>query len=162
MAYLILFMVIAALSILATDKGCGIKCFSFSCRYNKRGRCGRKDIAIYDNTVTGLCLYHTDDMKERILEAMKKGRLLDRYEHETYMVTKTLKKPQGYISDEECLKNPNVFTKWIKRHLQQDMCLTQLIGDITNFIQSAKRKSISILTKICMTKQSLSVTKQLK
>ena len=119
MAYLILFTVITALSIGASQRGCGIKCFSFSCRHNKGGRCSRKEIAVYDNTVEGLCLSHTSNMKDRVLEPMRETRLLERYEHETYVVADALKKTQEDMKDEELLKNPNAFARWMKRHCKR-------------------------------------------
>ena len=92
-----------------------IMCNSVSCTWNKLCRCTRKEIAVYDNTVTGLCLYHTDSMKDRVLEPMKKSRLLEQYEHETYIAV-AMDKMKEKSKDEELLKNPAAFSKWMKRH----------------------------------------------
>ena len=48
-----------------------ISCSSFSCEWNKSCRCTRKEIAIYDNTIKGLCAYHTENMKMRVIDPMK-------------------------------------------------------------------------------------------
>ena len=92
-----------------------IMCNSISCTWNKRCRCTRKEIAVYDNTVEGLCLYHSANMKDRVLEPMKKSRLLEQYEHETYIAV-AMDKMKEKSKDEELLKNPAAFSKWMKRH----------------------------------------------
>ena len=89
-----------------------IMCNSVSCSNNKLCRCERKEIAVYDNTVKGLCLYHTENMKDRILEPMKKGGLLE----EVYVTAGKLAKTKRDIQDEDVLKNPVAFARWMYRH----------------------------------------------
>lgn len=93
---------------------CCIKCFSFSCKYNKDGRCIRKNITIYDNTVKGLCLFHTENMTRRILEPMKKIRMVERGKGNPQMIEKIMK-AQDEIEDPELLKNPEAFADWMRR-----------------------------------------------
>lgn len=92
-----------------------IMCNSVSCKHNKLCRCTRKEIAVYDNTVTGLCLNHTDSMKDRVLEPIRKTRLLERYNHDI-ATEDILKKTKEEFEDEELLKNPNAFARWMNRH----------------------------------------------
>ena len=112
MVYIILFAAIMIAAINANSNGCGIKCFSCSCLYNKGGRCIRKDIVVYDNTVTGLCLHHTDNMNDRVIKPMKRAGLLEK----TYATANKLAKAQKDTEDEELLKNPKAFAVWMKRH----------------------------------------------
>lgn len=95
-----------------------IVCNSISCGWNKRCRCTRKEVVVYDNVIVGLCLHHTGSMEDRILEPMKKGRLLDRYGHETHVAVGALKKAQRDREGEDLIKNPNAFSKWMKKHLR--------------------------------------------
>ena len=112
-AYVILFMIIMSMVIGANiSSGCGIKCYSYSCRHNKGGKCRRKDITIYDNTVVGLCLNHTDSMNNRVIEPMKKAGF-----HEEHCVTiRFSAKAQEDIKDGELVKNPRAFSSWMKKH----------------------------------------------
>ena len=70
-ACVFLFIIIMCMVIGANSSGCGIKCYSYSCRHNKGGKCRRKEIVVYDNTVTGLCLNHTDNMNNRVIKPME-------------------------------------------------------------------------------------------
>ena len=112
-AYVFLFIIIMCMIIGAnSNSGCGIKCYSYSCRHNKGGKCRRKDITIYDNTVVGLCLNHTDNMNNRIIEPLKNVGF-----HEEHCVTVRFSaKAQEDIKDEVLLKNPRAFSTWMKKH----------------------------------------------
>ena len=115
MAYFILFTVMAVLSIGASDRGCGIKCFSFSCGHNKGGRCSRKEAAVYDNTVTGLCLHHTKNMKQRILDPMQGNCIIENNGgFSSEMMDKAMK-----AQEERILKDPNAFAKWMGRLMRK-------------------------------------------
>ena len=90
-----------------------VMCSSFSCAYNRRGRCTRKEIAIYDNTVKGLCLYHSETMTKRVLEPM--GRVVERSKPNPQMINKIMQ-AQEKARDLELIKNPKVFAKWIRKN----------------------------------------------
>lgn len=47
-----------------------VRCGSVSCSHNSGGRCTKTTISVYDNTVKGLCLDHTEKMHKRIIEPM--------------------------------------------------------------------------------------------
>ena len=96
------------------NQSCGIKCFSFSCKHNRGGRCIRKNITIYDNTVTGLCLFHTENMTKRILEPMRKIRVIEKGKGNPQMIGRIMK-AQEDIKDAELVKNPKAFTKWLRK-----------------------------------------------
>ena len=87
------------LGFIQLNQACSVKCFSFSCKHNRNGRCGREKLTIYDNTVIGLCLHHTENMTKRILKPMAqiKGRV------------------QEDMEDEELLKNPEAFADWMRK-----------------------------------------------
>lgn len=90
-----------------------IACNSVSCRHNKLCRCTRKNIVIYDNTVKGLCLHHTESMKERILDPMQGKRMIEsggNSEFGTEMVEKIIK-----LQEEELLKDPDAFSRWMNK-----------------------------------------------
>ena len=89
-----------------------VMCNSFSCAYNRRARCIRGKIAIYDNRVIGLCLYHTETMSKRILEPMDK--VVERGKPNPQMINKIMK-TQEEIKDSELLKNPKAFARWMRR-----------------------------------------------
>lgn len=91
-----------------------IVCNSVSCKHNKLCRCMRKNIAVYDNTVTGLCLNHTDSMKDRVLEPIRRTRLIERYEHDI-ATADILKKAKEDFEEEELLNNPDAFDRWMRR-----------------------------------------------
>ena len=112
-AYVFLFIIIMCMVMGAnSNSGCGIKCFSSSCRHNKGSKCRRKDITIYDNTVTGLCLNHTDNMNNRVIKPMKNAGF-----HEEHCVTVRFSaKAQEEIKDGELVKNPRAFSSWMKKH----------------------------------------------
>jgi len=117
MGYIFLIVVILVLSIGASQKGCGIKCFSFSCRFNRNGKCGRQEITVYDNTVTGLCLNHTESMKDRVIEPIMKSSLFGSYKHKTCISVRSFKKTQEAMLDDKLLKNSSVFAKWLRKQL---------------------------------------------
>jgi hypothetical protein len=90
-----------------------IMCGSFSCIYNRRARCTRKEISIYDNTVTGLCLDHSETMTKRIIEPLNKAIGVERSRPNSQMITKIMK-AQEDKRDSELLNNPKAFAKWMK------------------------------------------------
>ena len=107
---------IACLSFISAghNKTTVVLCSSFSCAYNRRARCIRKEIAIYDNVVTGLCLYHTGKMAQRIIEPMGKVSTIERGKPNPQMIDKIMK-AQEENKDSELLKNPKAFAKWMKK-----------------------------------------------
>lgn len=116
-----LFIVLLGLGILfASAQSAGqsntfvVMCSSFSCAYNKKARCTRKGIAIYDNTVIGLCLYHTETMAKRILEPMAKGVKIERGKPNLQMINKIMKAHEEN-KNSELVKNPKAFAKWIRK-----------------------------------------------
>lgn len=113
---LLVLLVVAVLST-STERGKSyvIVCNSTSCSWNKLCRCTRKNIAVYDNTIQGLCLHHSENMKDRVLEPMRKGRLLEQYEHETY-ISEAIDKMKEKSKDEELLKNPAAFSRWMRKN----------------------------------------------
>lgn len=115
MGYIFLIAVILALSISASQKGCGVKCSSSSCLYNRGGRCGRQEVTVYDNTVIGLCLNHTDSMKDRVTEPILKSGYFDSHKLKTNITVIRLKKTTEEMLDEKLLKNPNAFARWMRK-----------------------------------------------
>jgi len=94
-----------------------VVCHSLSCAYNRRGRCTRKDVVVYDNTVKGLCLFHSETMSKRILEPM--GRVVERGKPNPQMINKIMQ-AQEQAKDLELIKNPKAFTKWMSRQGLKD------------------------------------------
>lgn len=103
---IIILGLILVLVFMQLNQASSVKCFSFSCKHNRKGRCGRGKVTIYNNTVIGLCLYHTENMTERILEPMK--------EIKRGNGILQIKAQEG-TEDEELLKNPNAFARWMRR-----------------------------------------------
>ena len=104
-ACIFLFIIIMCMVIGANSSGCGIKCFSVTCKHNKGDKCRRKDITIYDNTVVGLCLNHTDDMNNRVIKPMKNAGF-----HKEHCVTVRFSaKAQEEIKDGRVSKEPKSF-----------------------------------------------------
>lgn len=95
-----------------------VMCSSFSCAYNKRARCTRGEVAIYDNTVIGLCLYHTENMGERILEPMNKGMAVERGKPYPQMINKIMNAREDK-RDSELVHNPKAFERWIKKQMKK-------------------------------------------
>ncbi len=117
-----LFIVLLGLGILfassvsaSQNKTSVVMCSSFSCAYNRRARCTRKEIAIYDNVVTGLCLFHSELMGKRIIEPMNKAKTIERGKPKPQMVNKIMKAQEG-IQDSELIKNPKAFANWMRKH----------------------------------------------
>lgn len=108
----ILLVIVMSLSSSGNGRPPIIMCNSVSCTHNKLCRCTRKEVSVYDNTVTGLCLDHTDSMKDRVLEPMRKSKLLEQYEHETYTV-RAMDRVEEKFKDEELLKSPSAFARWM-------------------------------------------------
>ena len=54
-------------------------------------------------------------MEERVLKPMRQSKLLDRYEHETY-IAEAMDKEEEKFKDEELLKNPATFSRWMRQH----------------------------------------------
>lgn len=91
-----------------------VMCNSVSCKWNKLCRCTKRDIAVYDNTVKGLCLYHTENMKERILDPMREKRMIevggDSEDFGKEMMDKIMRS-----QEEKLLKDPDTFAKWMNK-----------------------------------------------
>ena len=96
------------------NKSSVVMCSSFSCAYNKRARCTRKEITIYDNTVIGLCLYHSETMSRRIIEPMRKVGTIERSKPNPQMINKIMKAWEEKHS-KELLENPKIFGDWMKK-----------------------------------------------
>ena len=94
-----------------------IMCGSFSCIYSRRARCTRKEISIYDNIVTGLCLNHSEMMSRRIIEPMNKAIGAEKSRPNPQMVIKIMKE-QEYKRDLELVRKPKVFAEWMRKHLE--------------------------------------------
>ena len=140
MGYIFLIAIMLALSIGASQKGCGIKCFSFSCRYNRSGKCGRKEITVYDNTVKGLCLHHTESMKERILDPMQEKRMITSAGDSEFgkkMIDKIMK-----MQEEKLLKDPDTFDKWMNNVEAMELLIEKLSKTKNNeeFLNSMNQK----------------------
>lgn len=91
-----------------------VMCHSFGCIHNRKGRCIRKEVVVYDNTVLGLCLNHSDTMSKRILEPMNKGIAVERSKPNPQMITKIMQVEEK-AKDSELIKNPKAFAEWMKR-----------------------------------------------
>jgi hypothetical protein len=92
-----------------------VMCSSFSCVCNRRARCTRREVVVYDNTVRGLCLFHSESMSKRILEPM--GKVVERSKPNPQMITKIMQ-AQEDKRDSELVKNPKAFTLWMRRHVK--------------------------------------------
>jgi len=91
-----------------------VMCGSFSCAYNRRARCTRKEIVIYDNVVTGLCLNNSETMSKRIIEPMNKVSTIERGKPNPQMIDKIMK-AQEENKDSELVKNPKAFARWMEK-----------------------------------------------
>lgn len=89
-------------------------CGSLSCAHNRRGRCGRREIVVYDNSVIGLCLHHTETMTKRILEPMREKRKLKHDKPSLWMAAKIMRE-QEKARDSELIKNPKAFAEWMRK-----------------------------------------------
>lgn len=96
------------------SKASVVMCSSFSCAYNRRARCTRKEVVVYDNTVLGLCLNHSDTMSKRILEPMNKGIAVERGKPNPQMINKIMQ-AQEDKRDSELINNPKAFARWMKQ-----------------------------------------------
>lgn len=92
-----------------------VMCSSFSCGYNRRARCTRGKVTIYDNHIIGLCLYHTETMSKRILEPMEK--VAERGKPNPQMINKIMQ-AQEDKRDSELIKKSKAFTLWMRRHVK--------------------------------------------
>ena len=89
------------------------KCNSMSCNHNnKKGKCILREVVIYDNKVTGLCLWHTDNMKQRLLDPLITGIAIGKKSSTLEVIDELAK---GF-EDRKAIKDPGVFEKWMKRH----------------------------------------------
>ena len=91
-----------------------VVCHSFSCAYNRGGHCARQKVIIYDNTVKGLCLYHSESMEKRILEPLNKGIMIETGKPNPKMINKIMK-AQEDKRDSELINNPKAFARWMRR-----------------------------------------------
>ena len=103
---------VVCISSVSAERTTVVMCGSLSCAYNKRARCTRRKVAIYDNRVIGLCLYHSESMSKRILEPMSK--VAERGKPNPQMITKIMQ-AQEKARDSELLKNPKAFARWMKK-----------------------------------------------
>ena len=113
MLYIIL-LALGVLSAAGQSKASVVMCNSFSCGYNKRARCTRQKIAIYDNTILGICLYHTQMMADRVTKPMNKGIVVERGKPNLQMIGKIMK-AQEEIKDSELLKDSKSFARWMRK-----------------------------------------------
>ena len=107
---LLLVVVVSLLESAEQHKSSVVVCNSISCTWNKLCRCTRRAIAIYDNTVKGLCLYHTEDIKERIFDPMREKRMIESSEFSSEMMDKIMK-----AQEDKLLKDPNAFAGWLRK-----------------------------------------------
>ena len=108
---LLLFIIIV--SLLDHHKSSVIVCNSTSCAWNKLCRCTRREISVYDNTVKGLCLQHTEGIKERILDPMQEKRIIESdgdSEFGKKVIDKIMK-----MQEEKLLKDPDAFARWMDK-----------------------------------------------
>ena len=92
-----------------------VMCNSFSCAYNRMARCTRKKIVVYNNTVRGLCLYHSETMSQRILEPLNIGTVVERGKLNSKMIAKIMRADEDK-RDSELINNPKAFARWIKKN----------------------------------------------
>ncbi|HAJ57565.1 MAG TPA: hypothetical protein DCL35_07340 [Candidatus Omnitrophica bacterium] len=88
-----------------------VTCNSFRCGHNRRGRCTKKEIAIYDNLALGLCVHHTQSMDKRIFEPMENAIESKRKK----WLVKLLNALDG-IEDKALLDDPVFFAGWLNQH----------------------------------------------
>lgn len=70
----LLFMLFVISAVINSGTSTVVRCRSLTCSHNKRGKCAKGTISVYDNMVRGLCYDHSDDMSKRILVPMiRKG-----------------------------------------------------------------------------------------
>ena len=112
MIFILLGVLSASFLSVRQSKATLVMCGSFSCGYNRRARCTRGKVAIYDNRVIGLCLYHTEAMDKRILEPM--GKVVERSKPSPQMINKIMQ-AQEKVKDSELIKNPKAFARWMRR-----------------------------------------------
>ena len=86
-----------------------IMCNSVSCSHNRLCRCTRKEIAVYDNTVKGLCAHHTESMKKRILDPIQEKRIIESSDEFGSEMTDKIMKAR----EETLFKDPDAFAKWM-------------------------------------------------
>ena len=117
---IIVIFVLLAIVIFASQGEVGrasvVVCNSYSCSWNKLCRCTRREIAIYDNTVKGLCLHHTEDMEKRIINPLQEKRLIRRSGLSSEVMGKSMK-----LREEKLLKDPNAFAKWMGKTIRKKM-----------------------------------------
>lgn len=110
--FVLLGLGVICMSSVSTGQSTVVMCNSFSCAHNRRARCTKKGISIYDNTILGLCLDHSSTMSQRILEPM--GKVSERSKP-NFRITNKIMQAQEEKRDSELLKNPKAFTRWMKR-----------------------------------------------
>ena len=114
MIFILLGALFASLFWVRQSKTAVVSCTSFGCSYNKGGHCGKPKIIIYDNTIIGLCLYHSESMEKRILEPLNKGAVVERGKPNPKMINKIMR-TQEKSRDSELIKNPKAFARWMRR-----------------------------------------------
>ena len=110
--FLTLIFILCSFALMGQSKSSVVMCNSTSCTWNKLCRCTKKEISVYDNTVKGLCLNHTESMKERILDPMREKRIIETNSgFGTEMIDKAMK-----LQEEKLLEDPKAFAKWMRKH----------------------------------------------
>ena len=94
-----------------------IRCLSLSCGYNYKTncRCKKKPI-IYDNGAIGICLWHTVDMNNRMLDVLKVGMVQGKLLGGINMLDDV----SEYLKDTNAITNPKDFEEWMKKHLKEE------------------------------------------
>jgi len=95
------------------------KCSSLSCKYNLGSRCAHGTIDIYDNGAVGICLWHSSNMQERILDPFLKGYKAGELSSKADLIDKIIADLENE-RDAQAIKDPKSFEKWMKRRLERE------------------------------------------
>lgn len=91
-----------------------VLCQSVDCEWNSLCRCTRQRIGITDALIKGVCVYHTQDMKDRILKPPPTRKaVMGCGVVDENMLDKIME-----LQDEKLLKDPDAFDKWMKMNLR--------------------------------------------
>jgi hypothetical protein len=91
------------------------KCYSFDCKKNHRGKCVMREIEVYDNGVKGMCLWHTDNMYDRVLDPIKKGIAIGEKQGKAKTIDSLLKEVEN-SKDAKAIHSQEEFRLWLLRH----------------------------------------------
>jgi len=110
----ILLLILVALVIVASVPA--VRCTSHSCLHNKNGICiNRKKMFIYDNGVLGICLWHTSNMDDRVLQPYLNGLIVGEKTGEIKMLDILLKE----VGENQALiDDPKKFERWITNKMK--------------------------------------------